>query len=319
MRRRRLAPDDSVTLSDEINIVNRDRMLRRRNPLSSIRRLINVGLLVLTFGVLFLSVTPVRDSSKRELQTFLLFPENDQRPISLPERLLMNKGQPYFGDFEFRESVPREIQIDDYEISEQERSEYLDDIDFKMRGQHMFNPQDDLQTEKCRDNAHEYDFFPNCNEIHQIPFTTARFLGHGEFRQAWLLEGMVMKTYIAEADGSGVDPAGFRDVVRDANVMEKLTFSPRIVNMYGICGQTLLVEALEEITDKIVPIPKHRPSQRGKISKRKLGPLQKNGLHDFNNFTAMQKLNLAIHMAEGLAELHGYRGGIINHGDVWVS
>ena len=101
--------------------------------------------------------------------------------------------------------------------------------------------------------------------------------------------------------------------------MEKLTFSPIIANMYGFCAQTLVVEALQEITDKIVAIPKKHKSQRGRIKQSKLDKLQSDGnLHVFNNLTAEEKLDISLQMAESLAELHGYRGGLINHGDVWI-
>ena len=43
-------------------------------------------------------------------------------------------------------------------------------------------------------------------------------------------------------------------VLRDAVVMEKLTASPRIVDMYGHCGTAVWVEALPfEVEDVIVP------------------------------------------------------------------
>jgi hypothetical protein len=38
-------------------------------------------------------------------------------------------------------------------------------------------------------------------------------------------------------------------------------------------------------------------------------------VHVFNNLTSVQKLDMALIMAESLAELHGFRGGVILHGD----
>ena len=46
------------------------------------------------------------------------------------------------------------------------------------------------------------------------------------------------------------------------------------------------------------------------------------GPYSFNNFTVEQKLQMALEMAEGLAEMHGYRGGVIvnddAHPDQWL-
>lgn len=39
-------------------------------------------------------------------------------------------------------------------------------------------------------------------------------------------------------------------------------------------------------------------------------------VHPMNNYTIGEKLEIALQMAESLADLHGYEGGVIVHDDV---
>ena len=93
--------------------------------------------------------------------------------------------------------------------------------------------------------------------------------------------------------------------------MERLTSSPRIVNIYGACSTSVAVEpALYDVYDSILP--------RDYIDPEK-------DLHDEfdvdpqNNFTAEEKLDIALTMAESLADMHGFEGGMIVHNDVQLS
>ena len=42
----------------------------------------------------------------------------------------------------------------------------------------------------------------------------------------------------------------------------------------------------------------------------------KDGLRPYNNFTAEEKLDIALQMAESIADLHGFEDGVIVHDDV---
>lgn len=44
--------------------------------------------------------------------------------------------------------------------------------------------------------------------------------------------------------------------------------------------------------------------------------LYKDGLESFNDYTVEEKLDMALSMAESLADLHGFRDGVIVHDDV---
>ena len=92
-------------------------------------------------------------------------------------------------------------------------------------------------------------------------------------------------------------------VLRDALVMERLSASPRIVDIYGHCGTSVWVEAIpNEVEEFIVPGD---------------GYIEQEDLHDEHNlnpqnpYTAEEKLDIALAMAESLADLHGFKNGIM--------
>lgn len=94
----------------------------------------------------------------------------------------------------------------------------------------------------------------------------------------------------------------------DAIVAERLTSSPRIYAIYGFCGIGILSETflnghVEEmallLSDDFV------------VSHDETSPLI---CH--NDLSPQRKLELALQMAEALADLHGYPGGPIVHQDV---
>jgi serine/threonine protein kinase len=100
-------------------------------------------------------------------------------------------------------------------------------------------------------------------------------------------------------------------VEREAVIMERFTRSPHILDIYSHCGFTVLVEAMKsEIYDEIVP--------QEYIKQTELDKLQVEDVHPFNKLTVSEKLQIAIYMAESLADLHGHEGGLIVHGDVYI-
>jgi len=93
----------------------------------------------------------------------------------------------------------------------------------------------------------------------------------------------------------------------DALVMERLTSSPRIANLYGHCGASVLTENLPiEVEENVVP--------NGYIHTSELQ--DKDDVQPQNTFTPSEKLDMALRMAEALADLHGFKDGIIVHDDI---
>lgn len=94
----------------------------------------------------------------------------------------------------------------------------------------------------------------------------------------------------------------FQQVVTDAVVMEQLSGSPRIMSMYSLCGTSLVVPNMPvDISKTIVP--------PGEWSSANLEPRN-------THIQPSTKLSMALEMALSLQDLHGYKGGVIVHGDV---
>ena len=99
--------------------------------------------------------------------------------------------------------------------------------------------------------------------------------------------------------GSGIE-ALFSDL-RDALVMERLAGSPRIIDIYGHCGTAVWVEAMPyEVEEVIVP-------GEGYIRQQDLH--DENQLNPQNDYTVTEKLEIALAMAESIADLHGFEDG----------
>ena len=100
----------------------------------------------------------------------------------------------------------------------------------------------------------------------------------------------------------------FHKTRMDALVMERLSLSPRITEMYGFCSTSIMTEPLPgEVLEEAVP-------NRGKINRQDL--LDKDDVNPKNPYSPEQKLEMALTMAEALADLHGFEGGIIVHDDI---
>lgn len=108
-------------------------------------------------------------------------------------------------------------------------------------------------------------------------------------------------------------PLGARqisDVRKEALIMERLSSSPHVLDIYGHCGITVLVEAMvSDLVEDIVP-------GTGIASQKELDALDR--VLPRNNFTAFEKLQIALDMALSLADLHGFEGGPISHADTHI-
>ena len=90
------------------------------------------------------------------------------------------------------------------------------------------------------------------------------------------------------------------------------TSSPLTFDIYGYCGISILSEFFHhgDIEKLVIPNSGYR----------KIGTFdQTAGVRPQNQFTAQEKLVMALEMAKGLAVLHGYKNGIIVHDDVQLS
>jgi hypothetical protein len=196
-------------------------------------------------------------------------------------------------------------------------------------------------SESCQTPTWSFRSYPVCNVVHEVALERSMnvephvtFLGSGYFRDSWHWQWHGHRTALGTPPPSSVDQAvlkqyryehtvnadAFRMIRTEAVVMEALTAAPSIGNVYGYCATSLWTEFAHEITKDIVPwIPSLQPNGRGRMAPETLRSLEeRNGFQPYplNNLTATTKLDLAIAMAQGLAELHGMPNGVIVHDDV---
>ena len=106
--------------------------------------------------------------------------------------------------------------------------------------------------------------------------------------------------------------AGEYEFVRmDAMVAERLTSSPRIYDIYGFCGLSILSEFFPfgDIEGKAVTGSGYPPKKWNHGQKP-------DHLESYNDLSSEEKLVISLQMAEALADLHGDISGVIVHQDV---
>lgn len=98
----------------------------------------------------------------------------------------------------------------------------------------------------------------------------------------------------------------------DAIVTERLTWSPRIVDIFGFCGSSMLNEAMVNGDLEKVAVP----SKTGRLGH---ALNDKEHLDVRNNLTATKKLEYSLDMAEAVLVLHSFPDGVIVHDDIQLS
>ncbi|CAB9518281.1 Probable serine/threonine-protein kinase [Seminavis robusta] len=169
---------------------------------------------------------------------------------------------------------------------------------------------------RCRRVAwHRYNL-PNCNAMHELDLVTntPRFVGDGAYREVFVTEQpymaaqeqMIFKEIRWDLD-HGVD--SFEYVRMDAFVTERLTSNQHIVDIFGFCGLSMLTEYFPfgDIEKDVVGFQDHD---------KNFNPLNDKVLKPLNNYTAAEKLQLALNMAEPVAALHNFKDGVIVHDDI---
>lgn len=123
---------------------------------------------------------------------------------------------------------------------------------------------------------------------------------NGYYREAWLVNNTEMSVLKVLKLRHDVDSDSVSQVNRDAVIMEHLTPSPRIMDMYNLCGTSLTVKSMPfSIENGIVPPGSWDSSYKPR-----------------NDLSPQTKVQHALEMAESLADLHLYKGGVIVHGDI---
>jgi hypothetical protein len=181
--------------------------------------------------------------------------------------------------------------------------------------------------------------FPNCQTFHEealLDRPLFRYLAHGYYRDTYLHDD-TNSDNTPDSDGGSSGSGAYvlkrlrykdhldfsikkmSQIRTEALVMERLSASDRTTNIYGYCSTSIFVEVARDITLDIVPyIPDYGQEERGRISQDRLDVLYEahDGRVSLNNYTALQRLEIATAVAEGIAEMHGYERSVIVNDDV---
>jgi Protein kinase domain len=201
------------------------------------------------------------------------------------------------------------------------------------------------------------DSFPSCNTIHEVALLDRIFpddyaikqLGQGgTFRlgflysrqsttndnastnknqdegQPYYINDFVLKVIqMAELEGRSDIILGRTMTERineEALLLNHLTYSDLVSNIYGYCGTTVAVERGQDLSHQIVPYLNGQvdDDMRGYISMEEMDKLHEAnaGLYQGNKFSPEQKLDIAIAIMESIALLHGFDAGPIAHNDI---
>jgi len=178
------------------------------------------------------------------------------------------------------------------------------------------------EQKRCRKVSEHELSFPNCNEFHLLdrldPLTGLRYLDAGGYREVFSL----VHTFVGQSDllvmkdiifGHDFNYKQYEFVRMDAIVAERLSSNPRTYNIYGFCGLGIISEFF------------YHGDIDGPFLGGDDGDMKAEDLHDEaelkpqNHLTGTEKLVLALEMAEAVAVLHGYVGGLIIHNDIQLS
>jgi serine/threonine protein kinase len=113
----------------------------------------------------------------------------------------------------------------------------------------------------------------------------------------------------------------------EALILERLSSSPRIVDIHGACSTSVSVEFMPlEVEDNIIRGSGYSSAEEIAKCEAKQGASEGQGqagedttaksCDEGSQFSATQKLEMALGMAEALADVHGYSGGVIVHDDI---
>jgi len=206
--------------------------------------------------------------------------------------------------------------------------EKLYDKDFHVHTYDMHPEELEDRDDKCWFTSWAKKYYPDCNSFHE--FTLSRdydaerakipgydlpfdnfYISHGYYRDVW-----VVHQHFPEDIKTAVKMTRFKhdnnqrnfwNTLNDALVMERLSASPRIVDIYGHCAYSVWVEAIPHEVEEVIVKGEGMAKQED---------LYKDGFESLNDYTVEEKLDMAIDMAESLADLHGFKDGVIVHDDV---
>jgi hypothetical protein len=174
----------------------------------------------------------------------------------------------------------------------------------------------------CRRNSWMQSYKPLCNAMHELDLTfdfneeraglgdhqifDSYYISHGYWRDVWVVHqrDQDVKSILKKSRWTHKFNAEvFSMTLNDALIMERLTKSPRIVDVYGHCAYSVWVEAIPfEVESVIIPGDGYSKQEDLRDTEE---------LKSKNDFSDEEKLRVALTMAESLADLHGFEDGLM--------
>jgi len=231
----------------------------------------------------------------------------DPVPTNHFARTIILRDSKKYGQHRLRllDQLDQTITSEDVAREETDRFEHYDEIDYSENKQNG-----------CYRPRWSYSHRPNCNDFHEIDIVDrrsveAKFLGTGYFRASWALSygGRDVEDVVLKINRL-YEYRNFKQYDYSQTQMEALCMlethsSNRTMNIYGHCGTSVQVEPGYSIEDTLLD---HRWIRQEHLDRYR----QPDGdVRPFNDYTPEEKLEIALAMAEGLAELHGNRHGVL--------
>ena len=174
----------------------------------------------------------------------------------------------------------------------------------------------EADSPSCRRPEWHHKSFPTCNEVHGVDLRrmilrgmterpkTVGYLDSGLWRSVFAVaaldakEVVVLKMMKSKHD---VDARNIDRHRRDALVMERLSGSPNVADIYSYCGNSVLTEFASRTVDDVI-----YPQRDGTYLSDEVATSQ----------TPQGRAKLAMGVMNGLAALHEIDGGPIVHADI---
>jgi len=194
------------------------------------------------------------------------------------------KGYYDYDEHSIEEDIYEDVDVDDFIT-------YSDDV---LKAYFAFDD-DSVRHPQCRRTASHRHHKPSCNMFHELPLVDSGYfyLSSGSYRDAFYSTN--------QQDDSVLKLGSFKyqnyndelmEMIRvDAMVIDFMSNSDRIVQIYGHCGTSVSVPYINGPSSYIL-----------ENSDLKIDPTT--------------KLKIALRMAKSIAELHGWMDGPIVHGDI---
>lgn len=157
---------------------------------------------------------------------------------------------------------------------------------------------------------------------------TSRPIGFGCMNRVWSIERptetVILKGRLPGKHSKALDYRRWAEMQREGIVGAAISWHPRIVSNYGLCGLNVLGEYLN--TDSLYEfIKKNDPfcnptadDDPTWMRPMNLHDMKHQPLLDVSGLNVTQKLRLSLDMAESLAVLHNHPDGAIVHADLWI-